>query len=355
MGKREANTPKEQSLDTICDGLTKKLKEVQKNEAVPVQIESEVKKTEFVKILPEDVNKSSFLDASLLKMSKQEVSKDKIITPFQPTSTKLEKIEKKVSFYFSPGQSEKGSVYPQNNEENDKDEFFSQDSNTPAKDKKNKVLSPIKIKGNSGENTTTEDFFKGLEFGAKNDNKMVFSSFTSFNDANDSTVDTKKTDNVLETSKSVDKSSEILKEKMDLETSQILSEILEKENSSTVWNLDIHLKAPLSKNFNVRIHKKRKVVDLKNIIRHKLENMEIEKITNLANLNFKVDGKKVALTQKFIELWDVDNIPATKSIDVHFEVKNSANIEKSRIVTTSQIPRLTKYQCLPNQVEFFRM
>jgi hypothetical protein len=145
------------------------------------------------------------------------------------------------------------------------------------------------------------------------------------------------------------------KEKMDLENSQAREKLRAEENSQAVWNLDINLKAPLNRNFNVRINKRRKIVDLKNIIKFKLENMDLDKISNLKNLTFFVDGKKVALTSKFMNLWKIDQIPLIKTIEVQFEVKSAAKVEQSRIVTTGKIPRLTKYKCLPSQIEFFRM
>jgi hypothetical protein len=75
------------------------------------------------------------------------------------------------------------------------------------------------------------------------------------------------------------------------------------EDTSQVWNLEIQLMSPINQNFFTKIHKNRKVIDLKNIIKDRLECMDVQKISNLKNLNFVCNGQEVDLQKKFALVW----------------------------------------------------
>lgn len=385
IGKRSPNTNTSKSIDRICDDLTKKLKAAKKLEKTMIHIAEEPENKIMDKVLPDDIYTSNSPDRSFFReVQKKTINqihgakeKDPLDTSNYVPSEGWT-MQKRVSFNFNPDESVIGSTGEVSNRtprfaSNEKEEFYSQESKTPMKatnEDNNNDLSPFSPLQSNYISSGTDDFFKDLEAGKvpTNSNNVLFSSdenqnfvdqnltsikfeLTPQNSKKIESMDTEKTASITIFPEKPQKAKDYIGQEANL-TLQDLQEI---DKNQAVWNLDIRLKHPMNRNFNVRIHKKRRLIDLKGIIRYRLENMELEKISNLKNMHFEIEGKRQAIEKKFIELWNGEEVPLQKVIDVHFEIKSTATKEKSRVVTTTKIPRLVKYKCIPNPVEFFRM
>ena len=146
------------------------------------------------------------------------------------------------------------------------------------------------------------------------------------------------------------------------------------EGSDTrrVLGVKIQLFDPINYSFSIRIHKNRRLIDLKDLIRERLEVFSPACLYNLKSLEMYSGEELLTLNTRFAEIFDKQNKSGEKEkvvgtggeldgndfwvdIGVKFELNRIFSEIKSSIPTTSKIPKTRKYRISPNRVELFRM
>lgn len=96
------------------------------------------------------------------------------------------------------------------------------------------------------------------------------------------------------------------------------------------------------------------MLELKSLIKYRLESIEHEEVNNLESLAFNAMEKDVQLDQRFCELFSDRKDNEELQIDVVFQLRE---MKLSKVVTEKgfDISEIRKYRCIPDPVTLFRM
>lgn len=124
--------------------------------------------------------------------------------------------------------------------------------------------------------------------------------------------------------------------------------------ASNILNIEVSLRAPFRQDFAVKIHRRRKVLELKSMVKYRLESMENEKVAEIESLAFQFMGKDVCLNSRFCELFSDKTQVGHIQIEVRFELKPKEDSPQAKPLANG-IPEIGAYSSTPNQIELYRM